>query len=195
MLLSLIDLRNRKKPRAPCQYTETERNLLEPFKETYRSESNQKVRKQIWRSKILTTMFNHWTKKGKIGISEEEFDKRVMVSVAAFCVALFIKIYKVLAKWVANNWRPYSTQKAAKGIMRTTYIDVLWRDRKDDVLNEIKRMLSIEAFEKGDPRIFMQRTAAAKRLYQQMDEIGREEINKLVEKYKEEGNDEETRLQ
>jgi hypothetical protein len=79
--------------------------------------------------------------------------------------------------------------------MRTTYIDVLWRDRKDDVLNEIKRMLGVADFEKGDPRIFMQRTAAAKRLYQEMNEAEKHEIDTLVEKYKEEGNDEQTRLQ
>lgn len=195
MFLTNIDVWKRKKTRAPCQYTEQERQLLEPFREIYRSESNRDVRKHIWRSKILTAMFNHWTDNARIQISEEEFHRRVAVSFAAAHVMMIILTYQVLAKWVANNWRPYSTEKAAKGIMRTTYIDVLWRERKDDVMNELKRMLGVTDFDKGDQRVFMQRTAAAKRVYEQMNEQEKQEINKLVELYKEEGNDAQTRLQ
>lgn len=90
MYMSLIDLRNRKKIRAPCHYTESERKILEPFKEIYRSESNRDVRKQIWRSNILAGMFNYWTNNGTVGMREEEFDKRVTVSVAGCHVALTV---------------------------------------------------------------------------------------------------------
>jgi NAD(P)H-dependent FMN reductase len=79
--------------------------------------------------------------------------------------------------------------------MRTTYIDVVCRDRKDEVSDELKRILHVEDLDPADPQVFQQRTRAAKQVFEQMNEQEKEEIRKLVAKYKEEGNDEKTRIQ
>ncbi len=49
-----------RKKRIDCQYTAAERQVMEKYKHEYRSQPTRKLRAQVFRSKILVDMFNHW---------------------------------------------------------------------------------------------------------------------------------------
>ena len=84
------------------------------------------------------------------------------------------------------------TTKAAKVQRRVTVIDVVWRTRKAEVEEEMKRMLEVEELDPASQEYFGKRTAAAKQVYNQLDAAQQKEVAEEVERRKVEGNDTET---
>lgn len=56
--------KSQKPPRKDCTYNEQEMEVLRPFKEEYET-STQEQRVIIMKSRMLPTLFNYWTAKGK----------------------------------------------------------------------------------------------------------------------------------
>jgi hypothetical protein len=97
-------------------------------------------------------------------------------------------LLQALGKWIANNWRPHVTVKASKSQARVTKIDAVWRTQRAAVDAELKIMLGVDELDSSTQAYFQQRTAAAKRVYDRMDEAEKAKIEEAVEKLKTEGN-------
>ena len=69
-----------------------------------------------------------------------------------------------------NNWRPTSTTNFTNLNLKIKAINVVWEMHKDLVEAELRNILQVDRLEDGDPRIFQQRNAAAKRVLDNMDE-------------------------
>ena len=93
-----------------------------------------------------------------------------------------------------NNWRPYSTGKLDKTTTTINYLEIVYRTRKQEVIDELKEMLNVEEIDLSKREAFTQRRTAAKRIWDRMNETEREDILQLVETHKRDGNDDETRL-
>lgn len=87
-----------------------------------------------------------------------------------------------------NNWRPYSTNPEIKPIIKVNTLDVVWHTQKEAVEEELKKILDVTELASNDPRYFQQRTAAAKRVLDNMTERERMAIKGLVEERKLQGN-------
>jgi hypothetical protein len=103
-------------------------------------------------------------------------------------------IYKQLYAWVANNWRPYCTTKLQRNTTTINYLEIVYRTRKQEVIDELKIMLNVETIDLSKGEAFTRRRTAAKRVWDRMNAQEMEEIMQLVESYNNEGNDDETRL-
>jgi len=64
----------------------------------------------------------------------------------------------------------------------------MWRYHKEEVKEELKRMLNIDILDSLAPAYFQNRTAAAKIIYDKMDQAKKTNVLKLVKYYKEHGN-------
>jgi hypothetical protein len=102
-------------------------------------------------------------------------------------------LLKELAVWVRNNWRPYSTVAESKVNLRVNAIDVVWETRKAAVEEKIKEILQVEDLEDNQAGYFQQRTAATKRVLEEMTEQGRHAVNRIVEDRREQGHPEHIR--
>jgi hypothetical protein len=71
-----------RKPRAACQYTPAERNVIRVHKEEYRSQPTRALRVVIFKTKILPDIFNYWTNDGALSFSPDDIKQCVHVSVA-----------------------------------------------------------------------------------------------------------------
>lgn len=90
--------------------------------------------------------------------------------------------------WVRNNWRPYSTTLESKPNIKVNAINVVWQTQKGAVEEKIKEILGVTDLDTNDPRYFQQRTAAAKRVLDDMTEQERTAIHLIVEDRKAQGN-------
>jgi hypothetical protein len=95
---------------------------------------------------------------------------------------------QVLACWVRNNWRPYSTDLEIKPLIKVNAIEVVWQTQKAAVEEELKKLLQVDELASNDPRYFQQRTAAAKRVLDNMTERERTAIYATVEERRLKGN-------
>ena len=87
-----------------------------------------------------------------------------------------------------NNWRPYATTAVYKAKARVTTTDVIWQDHKSKVEAELKTMLKLDAIDWKDQKVFRQRTAACKRVLDNMTLRDRAHVDVVVEKRRSEGN-------
>jgi hypothetical protein len=69
----------------------------------------------------------------------------------------------------------------------------VWETQKAVVEEKIKEILGVEELDTKDPRYFQQRTAAAKRVLDEMTEQERTAITQIVEERKAQGNPEHIR--
>jgi hypothetical protein len=100
-----------------------------------------------------------------------------------------MQFFQGLGNWLANNWRPYATVKGSKSGRRYTKIDAVCRTRKAAVEEELKKILGVDQLDPSSQGYFEQRTAAAKNVYDQMDESEKKNIDDEVKKQKTQAND------
>jgi len=62
----------KRQKRVDCVYSPEERNVIEVYKEEYRSQTNRKSRFQIYRTKILPAIYTYWQEIGKLPETEEK---------------------------------------------------------------------------------------------------------------------------
>ena len=74
-----------------------------------------------------------------------------------------------------------------KSWIQCTAIDVIWREHRKEVEEEIKVMLNIEQVDFSIKEVFQQRTAAAKKVLMKMSPVEKEDILQKVENYKNNG--------
>jgi hypothetical protein len=134
-----------------------------------------------------------WLPTGKAKAKLPHFHVEWSVLKLALMALFIIEQFQELCVWVANNWRPYCTAKASRTIRRVNYLDIVYQKHKQDVLDELKIMLNIEEVNIHQSEVFPYRTKAAKIVFDRMGEDKKDEIMKLVELYKSEGNNEKTR--
>ena len=77
--MSLIP-RPLRKPRKDSHLSAEERNVIVKYKDEYRSQPTRELRGDIFRSKILVDMFNHWQSHGLDPTDEAEAQHRIKVS-------------------------------------------------------------------------------------------------------------------
>ena len=77
--MSTTNTRKNRKARQPCLYSGEERQVIEVYKEEYRSQLTKERRGHIFKTKILPDILNFWTKGGTICLGEVEVTKRVKV--------------------------------------------------------------------------------------------------------------------
>lgn len=64
---------------AACTYPISDRKAIEPYKKDYRLQINKALRGQIFRTKILPAIFNHWRADGREPTSDLESAGRIKV--------------------------------------------------------------------------------------------------------------------
>lgn len=90
--------------------------------------------------------------------------------------------------WVRNNWRPIEVAAEQKTNIRVTAIDVVWQEKREEVLEVMKRRLDATELNTASPGYFQQRVPAAKEVLDNMNERERAQIQALVAQRKVEGN-------
>jgi hypothetical protein len=101
---------------------------------------------------------------------------------------LIYKFHQALAEWVRNNWRPISTVTEYKSTIRVTAIEIVWQTRRQEVEDEMKKILGVAELDSGSFAYFKQHVPAAKVVLDRMSEIERAELASLIEQRKNEGN-------
>lgn len=74
-------------------------------------------------------------------------------------------------------------------------IDVIWRKRKEECEEQLKRILGVEELDPTSQEYFRQRLAAAKVVLDGLSALEREEIDAEIAKIKEKGHDKEVQQQ
>lgn len=92
--------------------------------------------------------------------------------------------------WIRNNWRSHKTVHTAPLARKKNRLDIVWRERKDEVLKEVNR-LHTQAGGEGEPSHgdkFKLRNTAARNVHAGMNEDEKAAIMKEVERSGEEAN-------
>ena len=100
-----------------------------------------------------------------------------------------------LAAWIANNWRPRIRNSEQQTKIRVTILDVIWRSKRAEVLEELKEILDVENIDSRTPGFFQKRTTAAKWVLEKLTEKEREELEAEVERIKTSGHEPEIQQQ
>jgi hypothetical protein len=179
-----------KQKRISSKYTYEERKVLHPFKKEYRSQPNKPERAKMFRETILPAICNYWRDNGNDPVNEGDLSGRVKVfrkSLPHPRYFLYFLVQK-LGAWLTNNWRPNLTQESTTKLrIRYTAIDHIWFYHRGLVEKELKKMLGLKELDFAKKRVFGQRTAAAKNVFEIMTVGEREEIKATVERYKKTG--------
>ena len=69
-----------------------------------------------------------------------------------------------------------------------TTIEVVWRTYKAEVEEELRKILNVDALNPSAPVYFQNRMAAAKIVFECMDEERKQHVATLVQDYKQKGN-------
>lgn len=190
---TLEALLRRKKTRInTTAYTKEERKVLDEFKEEYQLQTTRHLRAQVFRSKILVGIYNYWKDNGMVPQTDEESLNRIMVVIfLKLKNILFYCLPQKLSAWLSNNWRPKVTlETKPKMQIRCTANDVLFREYRKDVDEEIKNLLDMDGEEIVDyskQEIFRLRTKATANVFSNMSTAKKEEVLNKVEKYKKTG--------
>lgn len=70
-----------RKSRKDSKYNAEERKAIDPFKETYRSQTTRDGRLMVLKTQILPAMFNYWSKAGEQLRNKEDEVSRARVNI------------------------------------------------------------------------------------------------------------------
>lgn len=100
---------------------------------------------------------------------------------------------KKLGGWVANNWRPYSTQKEASHPFKVSVRKVVSRTRGNEIEEELKNILQVDQVDYSMPQVFQQRNAALSIVMDRMSTEDRAEMEQVATEWSNQGYPEELR--
>src|SRR6202171_5244540 len=180
---------NTNRPRRDAIYSKEEMVVLGKYKDEYKTQTTKEMRKHAMK-KILLAIFTYWDDRGNIAADEEDNTDRARVVLSIFIFDPSDCDSEGTYCMVRNNWRPEPTTKFVNPNLKITAINVVWDLHKDLVEEELRNILGVDRLEDGDPRIFQQRNAAAKRVLLNMDEADRIKVYGLVELRRTQGNPE-----
>jgi hypothetical protein len=86
---------------------------------------------------------------------------------------------KELCDWIRNNWRSTRTIHHAPKERKKSKLDVVWRDRQIEVLEEIEK-IHIERGTEGEADRFGLRNTAASQVYARLSDDGKAEIERKI---------------
>ena len=89
-----------------------------------------------------------------------------------------------------NNWRPTANESQSNPTMKIRAIDFVWETQRDAVEEELRTLLGVDELDRGDPRYFQQRNAAAKLALEKMSVDERAELECALEARRVQGNPE-----
>ena len=95
-----------------------------------------------------------------------------------------------LCVWIRNNWRSAKTIHTEPTSRKTNRLNIVWRDRRTEVSEEIKRLYA-EAGGEGEPssdKVFQLRSTAARNVYIGLSEDEKAMVMKEVENSGQEAN-------
>jgi hypothetical protein len=72
---------------------------------------------------------------------------------------------------------------------RVTILDVMWKERRDLVETEMKKLLGVMTLDPSSDAYFIKRSAAASLAYEGLSTLEKQEIEKLRKKYKSQANE------
>ena len=94
-----------------------------------------------------------------------------------------------LTAWISNNWRPRIRNTGQHTTIRVTVLDVIWRSKRAEVLEELKQILNVDNVDSRTPGFFQKRTTAAKQVLEKLTVKEREEVEAKVERLKTSGHE------
>jgi hypothetical protein len=70
-----------RKPRSQCALSTSERNVINKYREEYRSKTTTEERTDVLRNNILVDIFNHWFNQGVVtaDINADDLSERIKV--------------------------------------------------------------------------------------------------------------------
>lgn len=69
-----------RRPRKDALYSRGELEVINKYKEEYRQQTTRELRANVFKTKILVDLFNHWLQQGRAPASEEDSINRMKVS-------------------------------------------------------------------------------------------------------------------
>lgn len=169
-----------RQPRQGCQYNAEEVGILNKHKANYRKTTMHEERDVMLRTTILVDIFNHWVTIKGLTFDENEIRKHMKVGMNATAkYTIVITHIQAVCVWIRNNWRPHNTVNRASSTRKSSYVDIVWNERQEDVLNEIKTIL--QRPEPTQQEIFLTRTKAASRVYRRLTPDEQASIERRLE--------------
>jgi hypothetical protein len=103
--------------------------------------------------------------------------------------------FQFLLEWIANNWRRNGPSQESTLNIHIRAIDVVWRQRKEECEEEIRKILNVEELDTTAPEYFQQRMAGAKLVLDRLTVPERLAVDAEVTKIKETGHEKEVQQQ
>jgi hypothetical protein len=94
--------------------------------------------------------------------------------------------------WIANNWRPRGGPEAAPLNINVRPLEVVWRTRKHECEEELKKILGVQELDTTAPEYFERYRTAAKAVLEGFSAAERVKFEAEVASMKEKGHDKET---
>jgi hypothetical protein len=178
---------NSRKTREGCRYTEEERRVIGKYKKEYRKLTTREARAELFQTKILVDIFNFWDSR-QMEVGGDVGNSRIKV----FLCDIYVQehtdelIRQDLGQWIKNNWRAERIIRSEGSGRRKSAVDLVWATMKGRVRAEQKRMWEAQHTGPGEPGLpsdnfsFTQRTAAAKKVLDELGEDDRAAIEKML---------------
>lgn len=175
-------------------FTENEQKIIDKFKDQYMAATSAFQRRTVAQVEILPKLFNHWKSRGKIYDKEGTKLKTNVRScfVVTSSIMPYIRYIQDFLQWIRNTWRPAKQTAKAKG-KQYKISDVLWWERKDDVLDEVSKLMGKESADTNTKGWFELRMKASQNILNNMTEEEKNKLRKKGEEMGEEGFSEELR--
>src|ERR1700721_904722 len=89
---------------ADSTYPLDDRKAIQPYKTDYRSQTNRALHGQIFRTKILPAIYNHWRANGREPTSDLESAGRIKVVLFSnINKFIFTTIFQILSAWLSHK--------------------------------------------------------------------------------------------
>jgi hypothetical protein len=180
-----------RKDRTLCLYTREERAIFSKYKVAYKATTTPTQRIALLRNEVLPVIHNYWYSKEGVMPTDAEIETRNQVSPASVIGPGLNKTWiKNLFQWVRNNWRPKKHGGADRTKRKMSRILMVWRDRKEEVEEEMQVLYDEEGgMGKMDNKTKLRLwPTAASLVYRRLGDDQKADIARAIEKLAAEGN-------
>jgi len=102
-------------------------------------------------------------------------------------------VYKAVAEWLTNNWRPKVTAaRQASGTLRVSYLRIIYLRHASKMVQLAQKEYNVEEISWSRQPYFGQRLRFAKEVYENMTEAEKEDVQQELRKVQDQGWDPET---
>jgi hypothetical protein len=157
-----------RKARKGNKYSLEEIKILTEHRDEYKATINHDKRRTLLHQSILPDIFTYWHQRDKVLLTPDEARKKV----------------KEICDWIRNNWRiaPGMMKASPAQTRKQSRIEVVWRQRHSEVMDEIKVVHEEEGYD-GEPEVFRCWQRAAKRVYGRLSDDEKAAIDDAINRY------------